>query len=241
MFDIYIPTKGRAKTIKTITHFKPGEVILVVEPQDYDEYKIQFSDHKINILDKNDQGLAYARQSILEDSKRPFWMLDDDIVAFYRSVDGKNIQLNNAYNVLQELGKGFSDIGVGQGALEYSQFSWSATSDVALNSYCDVCVWIDPVVRDVCSYIPGLVPKEDRDFTLQVIMSGFGTARSRRYSFKCPKNGSNKGGLYDVYKQSSAEIIAVRKMCNKYPGIITPQRKPDGRIDCKINWSKFKA
>jgi hypothetical protein len=128
---------------------------------------------------------------------------------------------------------------VAQVALEYQQFAWSATKD-ARNSYCDVAVAIHAKRTGRLRYRE-ITPKEDRDFTLQVLASGWGTARFSRLAFSCPKNGSNDGGLAPLYATGGYEEAASRRMVELWGDeVCTFHRKPDGRPDVKINWRFFR-
>ena len=61
--EIAIPSKGRAKKVETLTIFP--EAILFVEPQDYNLYKESYPKNKIININKNDQGISYVRNFIL--------------------------------------------------------------------------------------------------------------------------------------------------------------------------------
>ena len=67
------------------------------------------------------------------------------------------------------------------------------------NGYCDVCVAIHAARAKRCTFRDACDLKLDRDFTLQVLAAGYETLRITQYSFACPKNGSNAGGLAPVY------------------------------------------
>ena len=77
--------------------------------------------------------------------------------------------------------------------------------------------------------------KEDRDMCLQVIANGYKTLRACKFSFKAPKNGSNKGGLSETYAKKTVEADACLNMVKKWDccEIIY---KNDNRCDLKINW-----
>lgn len=250
---IYIPSKGRPEC-PTWHHFTEKalreQVFVVVEPQDNAEYfeKLMKKKGNLVVLPENDRGIAFVRNWVLEDARRNgfdwLWMLDDDITSFNRAEGGKNHKiggdecLRGAEEALTEhLGAVLA-----QGALEYAQFAWSykGGTPYRLNSYCDVAVLINVERTKELQYDPHVVLKEDRDFTLQCLAAGYLTARSSQFSFQAPKNGSNEGGLRDVYQQDGREALASQRMAEKWPGICTPQTKKDGRPDTKINWRHFK-
>lgn len=245
---IFVPSKGRSEPglSKTIVHLlnEKIEFKLVVEPQEKEAYQKSYPEANILVLSQSNQGIAFVRNFILKEARmlqlESFWMLDDDIRGMYKQINGKN-QKSDFNTVLREAHLLFLSLPeIAQGALEYQQFSWSAKKDYVMNSYCDVAVWVHVKRTAHLHYRAHVNLKEDRDFTIQILASGFNTARASRLGFSVPKNGSNEGGLQEVYAQSGREIEAVQRMCALWPEFITLQTKSDGRVDCKINWKHFK-
>lgn len=218
---------------------------VVVEPQDEDAYRKVAANRSVMVLPENNRGICYVRQYLLEHARKKglvwYWMLDDDITNFYYSgqVVTARYALSSAEKLINQLWNE-KNIPVAQAALEYSQYSWSAKSDYALNSYCDVAVIINSVASFGCNYREEAHMKEDRDFTLQILSNGGFTCRLRKIGFSCPKNGSNKGGLYDEYKAGKEEN-ASKQLASLWPNVVSLQTKSDGRKDAKIDWSTFKV
>jgi hypothetical protein len=243
IWPIFIPSKGRAGTQKTATLLSESNVQFkfVVEPNEAAAYS-QIG--RIIELPENGMGLAYSRNFTLnharQNSIKWFWMLDDDVNGFYKSNGKKNSRCSAAEALLeaQMILSGIPRIG--QGALEYQQYSWSAKNQLKLNSYCDVAVCINTEKTKQCTFRKEVGLKEDRDFTLQVLSSGALTARASQIAFSAPKNGSNKGGLHDIYTKQNWEKSCSQKMEQIWGAkICTAIQKPDGRHDVKINWSHF--
>lgn len=246
IWPIYIPSKGRAGKSKLITQlldegFK--DVHVFVEKEDVEAYTEAYDIIPFELAESN-QGIAYVRNAILERARDTglewYWMFDDDIAGFYVARDGKTIKTSATQVLMQAQALIERQPDVAQAALEYQQFAWSQTNPMKFNSYCDVAVAINSQKLQTISYRGHLNLKEDRDFTLQVLSMGFRTMRCSTLAFSAPKNGSNKGGLYDVYAQTGREAAASQKMCEVWPGICTPVTKKDGRKDVKINWGFFK-
>lgn len=208
-FPIYIPSKGRpnSKTINQL-YGKDDNFIIVVEPQDYQDYKKQYPLAKFEILPKDNQGITYVRNHILNLNISWYWMLDDDIDSFYLRIGTKmkkvSVSILRKIEVLYNLEKRES---TAQVALEYNQYAWSASKDFVINGYCDVCVAINAakVKENNIFYDKEVQLKEDRDFTLQIITSELQTLRTTKFAFSCPKNGANEGGLKDVYDTNGFE------------------------------------
>lgn len=239
-FLIFIPSKNRLASSTALLLMKAKlNFFLVVEPQEANIYRRTYGRHRIMVLPKDDQGLAYVRNFIHAfNTKGWYWMLDDDITGFYVS-DGKKCARTSPEIVLggaeMILTAGHHN-NIGQGALEYQQFSWSAKERFTTNSYCDVAVAIDGKKTKDLRYRDEVNLKEDRDFTLQVLNAGMISMRLRRLAFSAPKNGSNKGGLYDVYR-SGRELRVSRRMIALWgKNICKMNIKKGGRPDIKINW-----
>ena len=161
-------------------------------------------------------------------------MIDDDISAFFEfeGTKGSKVGARQALEVAQEA----AQPGVGQIALEYQQFAWSAGGKVKTNSYCDVCVGIK---SKVTANYRKVELKEDRDFTLQVIAGGFDTRRVSKYAFAAPSVGSNKGGLHEGYAEGR-DAKGAAQLAAMWPWCCEVQTKRNGRIDAKIHWKKVR-
>lgn len=241
MWPVYIPSKRRHES--KLLDMLPFSYV-VVEPQDRALYEKRVGKGRLIVLPENDQGIAYVRQFILDHNRQQnqawYWMLDDDISGFYVTKDSKLVK-EEGEKVLFEAEKLIlQSVCVGQAALEYAQFAWSQTNRVKFHGYCDVAVAINTTMTRMCNYRPEMNLKEDRDFTLQVMANGARTMRCPMLSFRAPKNGSNKGGLQEFYAKKGREEQAVDRMVTAWPGVVEKRVKPDGRIDCKIDW-KFSS
>jgi hypothetical protein len=199
----------------------------------------------VAVLPENDQGLAYVRNWIIAHARAAtgggwIWMLDDDITRFFR-VEGARCVPAPAGAVLRAAEAQIAARpGATLGALEYQQYAWRATGKPALNGYCDVAVCVH-TGRFRGHFRADMDLKLDRDIVLQVLTTGGHTVRVTDHAFAAPKNGSNKGGLYDDYAQDGREAEASRRLAAAWPGLVTAIVKPDGRPDAKINWRAFSA
>lgn len=246
LFPIFIATRGRAGKSSTITHLLADEIrpVLFVEPQEAQRYRDAYPTALQVILAANDQGLPFVRQAKLATARQSplapwVWFLDDDIGHFYKVLQGKCTKTTPSACLLgaQSL---FADLpNVAQAGLEYQQFAWSATHPVVYDSYCDVAVCIHLERSRHVNFHPQLPLKGDRDFTLQLLSQGYHVARVTRYAFDAPQNGSNTGGLSEVYAEDGRERAECRTMAERWPGICEPILKASGRYDLKIHWKKL--
>ena len=78
---IYIPTLGRADrqiTYNNLPDFLKERTVLVVEPREKELYK----DKPILVLDKDKQGIGYARKFIWEEAQGTTHIVADDDLQF---------------------------------------------------------------------------------------------------------------------------------------------------------------
>lgn len=243
IYPVYVPSKGRALTATSPDVLLAAKVpfFLVVEQQDFAAYADRFGASNVLVLPEENQGIAFVRNWIHARNTDWYWMLDDDITSFFTAPTGKNEKVSAAAALMgaQAIFNGAPQ--VGQAALEYQQFAWRAKKHFVTTSYCDVCVAIHGGRTSKLNYRKEVNLKEDRDFTLQVLAAGMETVRVQRYSFGAPANGSNAGGLKELYAQAGREAEAAQRLAAMWgPEIVEAVTKPNGRQDAKIHWSFFK-
>jgi hypothetical protein len=244
---IYITTKSRydnCKTVDLIGNYK--NLYIIVEPQEYENYKNNYPNFNIIQLPENNRGLSYARNFIKihteENNIDDYWVLDDDISYFYER-DDKKLNRVDFETCLKNSKKFFKENKIAVGGLEYRQYAWSANKRLIENSFCDSAVFIDNTLTKGIRYNLELKLKIDRDFCIKVIKSGNKTGRDTFYAFSVPPNGSNKGGLKEIaYDVEDLE----KKMCLKMVEIWGSDIcqyivKEDGRNDLKIHWNNINS
>lgn len=242
---IFIPTKNRPDNCPFLKMLIGTEVIAVVEPQDFDKYHNRYPQVNYIILPENNKGITYVRNHIKQYTEDNgidyFWMADDDINGLFTREGTKLIR--GDIDILNKAEIQFKKhLNVGMASLEYRQFAWSASKDEVMDSFCDAIVFINNKLTKGLRYREYVEGKEDRDFCMQVIKSGKNTLRTTLYAFSAPANGTNKGGLKEIFYDLGKERICAERMvelwghelCNK---II----KDDGRHDVKIYWDKINS
>lgn len=247
LWPVFVTSKGRAATARTpsLLELSGAPHRICVEPAEVDAYAEHYPRRRLLEIGDSARGLVYVRNWVLARARAEglgwFWMLDDDIDSFYR-VEGRKCVKAPAAAVLLAAQDIIGTAMAAHGALEYQQFAWRQEKVAALNSYCDVAVAIHAGRTRGIGFREGPDLKTDRDFTLQVMASGWDVVRAARLAFSCPKNGSNKGGLAEDYAQAGREERASRWMESAWgPEVCRFSPKPDGRPDVKINWRYFKA
>lgn len=237
---IFIPSKNRLTNPKTYNILKEIGLnpVLVIEPQE--EKLAQILELDYILLPENDKGLLYSRNYILNYARKNnvdfIAMIDDDINYFGEVDFAKKKVIRNNFAFLKAL-KFFYENKL-CGSLEYHQFAWSAKKAYTLNKGIEVVhLLYIPKIPQKINYDIEL--KEDKDFAIQLLMSGIQTVRLNSVCISVPSIGTNKGGLYDLYKSKKDNEAAI-KLFEKWGNqIIELKDKKDGRIDCLIKWKNI--
>lgn len=218
----------------------PYEVI--VEPREEGLYRAAGHAHVV-VLPENGRGLAYSRNFGLDRAADLdwYWLLDDDIKAFYTWGKGKTTKRCSAEDALlaaQQLARP----GVGQVSLDYQQFIWSATKPFSVNSYQDNAVGnaAGVLTRLGVRYDESFSLKVDRDFSIQCVYRGLDVVRRTDFAFHTPTDGTITGGLQADYALDGFEKDNSRRLAEKWPWCVVPVTKPNGREDAKIFWKRIR-
>jgi hypothetical protein len=203
LFPLIIATRGRAGKAPTIQAAREQGLghMLVVEPAEVDAYRAAYPGSLVWPLGRDGGGLPYVRQWIHDHALVLgwgwYWMPDDDITAWYQVVDGKCVAtpMGEALRQSQHYFDGPKPAHqlLAQAALDLRQFAWAAKAPWKLNTYCDTVVAIHAQRARYIDYRPSTDLKADRDYTLQLITSGWLTMRISAYAFSMPTNGTNAG------------------------------------------------
>jgi hypothetical protein len=244
MDRIFIPTKNRVKNCSFVQMLVANnlQATLVVEPQDYEQYKNAYPSMSFFVLPADNRGITFSRNCIkqyTEDNNiHKYWTIDDDITQFY--VREGNKMIKAGVDVLEKAEAQFESVGAAIGALDYQQIAWSASKDLTINTYCEVAVRIDNTLCFGMRYDATVEGKEDRDFVMQIIKAKKIAARSTLYAFACPSIGSNEGGN----KENLVNLKKVDACCDALiakwgEDICQKQIKNSGRPDVKIHWNRI--
>ena len=246
MENIFIPSKNRVENSPLLKFAEENKanIIVVVEPQDFEKYHSRFPNFNYIVLPKDNGGITFVRNYIKAYSEKEqmlnYWQLDDDITGlFYR--EGTKL-IRSGFELLSKAKEQFNKKGVALGALEYRQFAWSATKEIVENSFCDSCVFVDNTKLQGLRYREYVEGKEDRDYAMQVIKYGHKTGRTTMYAFSAPPNGSNAGGLKEIFYDLGKEEMCVSRMVELWgENICVPIVKEGGRNDVKIMWGEINS
>ena len=227
----YIPSKGRVNT-NTYKLFEEAgiECYHFIEPQEYDLYDVP---NKVDILE-NDNGISYVRNFMLDYAKQnnEEWIIFcDDDVSNFGIYNGKTIK--KGASIWNEILKKAKKLPFELVGINYTQYAWCEKDAYSINrKFAEVCVLMN-INKITWKYEDNT--KEDRDFQLQTIKNGYGVLRFNHYWFSCPNVGSNKGGLFDMYKNKKDSIWTENLVKKWYPfaKVVIKKDRVDAKVDIK--------
>jgi len=220
--NVWILSKGRPDpvTSKVLDSHGVNHVIWV-EPQDEAAYRLALRPTaSLRILEKDNQGIAYVRQALLDEGRRiqqPFWMLDDDIHKMFKLLDrlpdakAMKRTADGASVILSEMQRDFLEAGVCYGSPANDAFAVFGSTAMNFRTLNYVFIWLDPrkLPADLNYDLPG---REDVYFAAKMILMGGRGAQHGGYSFVVTPLAANKtGGLVELYADWENKVIPVCK------------------------------
>lgn len=242
-YTIYIPSKGRSTNCMTANNCLAAglKCFIVVEPQDYKKYLEHYTPDLLIKLPKNDQGMWYVRQYILEYSRKSgekaHWQMDDDIRKFMRRIDDKNVKVDPVDSVLrvERIFKGHTNLAMI--AHRYTSFAFSYKTDFSYNQNPCSSILLRNDVK--AKWRKGTV--EDADFALQVLNSGWSTIVTNRELIDTVPHMKQAGGLTDAAKAGYGRQVRFQKLVEDWPGCfsISVDDSGNAKLRHKRIWSSF--
>lgn len=237
---IAIPSKARPEII-TFDHIKSDEIYLFVEPQDINEYtKCKDRVKKIVNIKKNDQGIVYVRNFILDYFKKgdQVMMLDDDVQGFYK-LSGKELKKMEVAETMNLFEKSFKICE--NGGAKYwgfypiaNNFYMNCKNPINVKGF--IIATACGTIVDELRYDKHSDLKCDYDFTMQHIKKFGKVLRWNCYAVKA-KHYTNKGGcVMTRTKEKEKKVCDYLK--KKYPGAIVDNPRRENEVLIRINKAK---
>lgn len=243
-YHIYIPSKGRSDNCLTAILLKKEGIpfTIMVEPQDYDDYRRYYPKKNLLVLKKNSGGLAYARNSALEASSETgaeaHWQMDDDIKGFFKRKEGKNKKISAARAIkkLEKIFDSYTNVAViGH---RHSAFAFSYSDKYSYNHSPSTCF----LVKNGLGIKWRKNTIEDADYGLQVLTSGWTTLVTNRYIFSAVPHNKQKGGLSATDSLNDPIFKHYEKLASTWPLYYSVRTLETGhkKLVNHRAWSKFK-
>jgi len=238
-YPIYVPSKGRSSVKLTTKALDDAELnyLVVIEPQDVDDYKKEYPSEKLLVMDKNDMGIAYVRNYCKQHSKDKFhWCIDDNIKDFKIRENDKNVTkpTRNVLGAAERYIKQFDNIGAV--SLSHHMFAFAKNSHVSVNKQVYSCALInndlDIWYRNDCV--------EDTDYSMQILTKGYCTILYNKLLMNKAATRQYKGGNTDSEYAGEGRLKRSQGLQNHWPGDFkVVKKKEEWRIAPSRVWDKF--
>jgi hypothetical protein len=242
-FPIYIPSKGRAeRSITTRALDKMGvQYWVVVEPQEFDDYARVIDRSKLLVLPFSNLGLGSipARNwiwdhSISEGHKR-HWILDDNILAFYRFNRNKKIYVGDGtiFKCAEDFVERYENVPMA--GLNYLGFVKArfVIPPFTLNTRIYSCILLSNTIphRWRGKY------NEDTDLSIRLLKDGFCTVLFNAFlAEKTMTQRMSGGNTDDLYANGTLEKS--KALAEQHPDVTTVTWKFN-RWHHQVNYAAF--
>ena len=250
VYPVYILSKGRWKTrhtAKTLEEMKVPYKI-VVEPQEYHNYKEVISDEKILILpdeymNKN-QGSIPARNFVwrhsIDNGHACHWVLDDNIEGFFRWNHNKRLPLKSGICFKQiedymNLHDNVAQCGI-QYASMFPEISM-ARPVILTNTRIYSCILIKNNV-DIEERWRGKF-NEDTDLSIRLMKKGYSTILFQNYLCGKKTTLSVKGGNSQIYSGDGLKL-KYESLKEQHPDIVSCVSRFSKEIHHQVDYTCFK-
>lgn len=235
-YKIYIPSKGRPTTVKTSVTLGGLDYVLVVEPQDYDEYTKVYPQNQVLRLDKNDQGLAYVRNFIkkysTEKGEEYHWQMDDDIERFQArhrtSTKNKDITPILAISIVEECHSKYTNVAIS--GICANAFAFSKKYPVQKNRLAYQCVLVsnnNPLEWDMGGV-------EDWFYTFNVLEHGYCTLAFHHIMTQTSPTMQTSGGSTNIHFAGNKRKILYEEFIKRWPGRFRLKEYPDSKKQWRL-------
>lgn len=240
IYPIYVPSKGRAATIQTTDALKGLNFFVVVEPQDYDDYKLIFSPDNLLVMPENDKGIAYVRNFCKEhaasNGHKYHWQVDDNIKSFALRQNDKNVKCKaaDAFAIIEKTVEQFD--GIGAAGMKHQAFAFAERNDIGYNRQVYTCMLLSTEPK--AKFRDGLI--EDADYNLQILFDGYSVVLFNRVVMNKTTSMVLKGGNTEISHANGGRekrAIATQK---QWPEVFRLKDSKDGpRLAPSRIWSTF--
>jgi len=241
-YTVYIPSKARSFCKHTADLLKASNIRyrVVVEPQDYDDYCEAYGSEEVLSMDKNDQGIYYARNWIkkysTEIGEEKHWQMDDDMLSFkIRQKDAtKNVKVpaSKCVAIVERTTDLFSNIAIS--GLCSAVFAFAKKSPAKPNQLAYGCVLVDNSV-DVF-WRENTV--EDWDYTFQVLEKGYCTLAFFHAMFDTVATMTMSGGNTEIHFEGDKRKKLYEDFIKLWPGRFELKEYPDSKKRWRLNHAR---
>jgi hypothetical protein len=241
-YPIYIPSRQRSDTITTAKLFQNEDIPfrIVVEPQDERAYRFYFSDDELLVMDKDDQGISYVRNFILEHSRKAgdkfHWQFDDNIKNLAVRQNDKNTTASakKVLHIAETVNDLYSNIG-GVG-LYHQAFAFSQTRPILVNKQVYSAMLLNNSTG--CNFRDKVI--EDTDFSLQMLSKGYCTLLFTILIMNKATSTTMSGGNTEISHAGDGRLQRSLRLQELWPNTFKiVEKKGQHRIAPSRIWQSF--
>jgi len=245
-YPIYIPTKGRFNSRKTVNALLEmnADFIVVIESHEYELYKTILSDNQILVLPyskpNESSQLVTTRNwikehSISEGHKR-HWQFDDNVKAFYRLNNNKrNKVLTPAiFRCVEDFADRYTNVAMA--GLNYMSYAIpDGRPPYILNSR----VYSMSLVNNELPYKWRGIFNDDTDICLRMLKDGYCTVNFNAFSGDKDATMTTSGGNTPIYEADEHRSEFVDSLVSQHPDVVKNVWRYD-RWHHEVNYKPFK-
>jgi hypothetical protein len=245
-YPIYIPTKGRFNSRKTVNALLEmnADFIVVIESHEYELYKTILSDNQILVLPyskpNESSQLVTTRNwikehSISEGHKR-HWQFDDNVKAFYRLNNNKrNKVLTPAiFRCVEDFADRYTNVAMA--GLNYMSYAIpDGRPPYILNSR----VYSMSLVNNELPYKWRGIFNDDTDICLRMLKDGYCTVNFNAFSGDKDATMTTSGGNTPIYEADEHRSEFVDSLVSQHPDVVKKVWRYD-RWHHEVNYKPFK-
>ena len=246
-YPIYIPTKGRfesRKTIKALLEMN-ADFRIVIEDHEYDLYKTILPDNQILILPYSKpneskqlvQTRNWIKQHSINEGHKRHWQFDDNIKAFYRLNNNKRNKVISP--VIFRCVEDFVDryTNVAMAGLNYMNY---AIPDGRPPYFLNSRVYSMSLVNNELPYEWRGIYNDDTDICLRMLKDGYCTINFNAFSGDKDATMITSGGNTPIYTTGDLRSEFVDSLVKQHPDVVKKVWRY-GRWHHEVNYKRFQA
>jgi len=243
-YPVYVPSKSRYDSALTAKFLTRDRVpfYLVVEEQEFDEYRRVVPEKQILVLPDSNRGLIFARNFCMDHSlsigAKRHWQLDDNIGGVRRLYGGERIPCDSGpgFRAIEEFVDRYRNVALA--GFNYQMFVTPTSPPYRTN----VHVYSGTLVNNAIPHRWRLLYNDDTDLCLQVLADGFATVLVNVFMIDKKTTMTVKGGNYTaegpISYQGDGRLRMARALESAWPGIVTTGWRW-GRPQHVVDWGRF--
>jgi len=243
-YPIYVISKGRAKSCLTARELKLMNVDfrLVVEPQEYEDYKDVAENILVLPFSNLGQGSIPVRNWVWEHSisegYKKHWILDDNIEGFHRLNRNEKPKLLSGvfFKCMEDFTDRYENVGI-SGA---NYYSFCKTTDKVPAYYLNTRIYSCILIKNDLPYRWRGKFNEDTDLSLRALKDGWCTILFNAFLIGKVTTMRMKGGnTNEVYSETNNRKEFAESLQDQHPDVVKVTWKFN-RWHHQVNYKPFK-